>query len=330
MIPRRFHFVWIGASFGYTSYLAVATCAAQHPGSEIVVHHGVGLDNPKQSHWFDALRKLPNTSLRPIDPNERFSELPVAAEAIERVLDGVPTGYRAGVTNLLRLAILYREGGIYLDCDVVVVAPIDELLQVAGEAFVGEELVWKSDDERVRRNWSLDMIPSTLAFLSGDALARTQTFLLRGHPFLRGLQGKLVGAWGEHKLNNAVIAARARHPFIARALELAAQSDPSVRYGLGPMLINTAWNHGGGDGATRLPPPYLFPIPPSKSYMVFHGRPKPLAHETRVVHWCASNNLHAATRITPERIVADTTPSLYIECVRKALAGTSFANPYAK
>ena len=73
-------------------------------------------------------------------PGKLLARLPGAlAGAVQQ--GGVSLGsvpLRQNLSNLLRLALLYRYGGIYLDADVVVLRPLSDLRNAIGAQAVDD------------------------------------------------------------------------------------------------------------------------------------------------------------------------------------------------
>ncbi|KAK8765077.1 hypothetical protein V5799_032317 [Amblyomma americanum] len=108
---------------------AVESAARLHPGWTV---HLLSTSGGNATHkdtsgpFVDVLRSIPNVVLSYIKPVEEFQGTPLEA------------WYRSGVLNksshpvehladALRLAVLYKRGGVYLDLDVVVIRPLDSL-----------------------------------------------------------------------------------------------------------------------------------------------------------------------------------------------------------
>ena len=132
-------------------------------------------------------------------------------------------------SDLLRAAILYRQGGIYLDLDTVTVASLRPLLETG--PFVGSEfIVWPRAARHSRS-------PAVWArHLSLDALRRAS---LRAMP--RGWKGfRRVERFYVRGLNNAAMGACARAGLFSDYLHAMLAVPParlSEAYALGPDLL---------------------------------------------------------------------------------------------
>lgn len=279
VIPRNIHFVWSGPRFPAAFALAVHSAAAKHPGWGIVVHVG---EEPAGVPAWESLRKV--AEIRKIRPEELLGSVPGVGPRLVELHAAIAPTYHAGRSNLVRLAILVREGGWYLDFDTLTIGSLDGL-SAAHRAVVGEEWVWNHDEERVRDGYRLGMVPSSAAFGLSWALARA------GWPAGSSLESFLRSRWGRLELNNAVLACRSGDPWFVRLLELATQQDPSVRFALGPSLVNRAWREPGEAPLPhRMPPQAFYQFPPSQTNRYFAGGADTLPEEALILHWCSSNH----------------------------------------
>ncbi len=277
MIPTTIHFVWSGQRFPSAFALAVRSAAACHPGWRVVVHVG---DEPRGVPAWESLRGI--ADIRPIDPEALLGGVAEFGPRLVELHRAIAPQYHAGRSNLVRLAILATEGGWYLDFDTLTVGSFASLSR-AHDAVVGEEWVWKHDEARVAGGYRLSMVPSSLAFgiswLAARAGLSDQSALERG----------LRAVWGRPELNNAVLACAPGNPWFTRLLELATRQNPSVRFALGPALVNLGWREpAGAELPHRLPPAAFYQYPPSQTSRYFRGGPLPA--DALVLHWCSSNH----------------------------------------
>lgn len=113
-IPRLVHFVYGLATdpgdreFAYEHYLAVLAAATHIRPDAIHFHH----HHVPTGEWWE--RSAPLLTLRQI-------ELPTE-------ISGHPLSHAAHRADVVRLRVLLREGGIYLDMDVIALRSFDELL----------------------------------------------------------------------------------------------------------------------------------------------------------------------------------------------------------
>lgn len=279
VIPRNIHFVWSGNRFPTAFALAVHSAAAHHPEWKIVVHVG---EEPTGVPAWESLRSV--AEIRRIRAEELLDSVPGVGPRLVELHGAIAPQYHAGRSNLVRLAILVREGGWYLDFDTLTIASFEDL-SIAHSAIVGEEWVWNHDEERVRTGYRAGMLPSTLAFGLSWLLSRA------GVGADSGLERSLRDLWGRLELNNAVLACEPEEPWFRRLLELATLQDPSVRFALGPSLVNRAWREPGlAPLPTRMPPSAFYQFPPSQTNRYFGGGSRTLPLDAKILHWCSSNH----------------------------------------
>lgn len=110
MIPNNVHFIFFGfTEFAMIHYLAVKTALHVHKPNNVFVHY---TKQPENNPLWDEIAK--EVILRYVEPPESFMDVPLTSYQ-----------YKADIT---RLEILIREGGIYLDIDVLSLKPFGDLL----------------------------------------------------------------------------------------------------------------------------------------------------------------------------------------------------------
>ncbi|HNY29868.1 MAG TPA: glycosyltransferase [Fibrobacteria bacterium] len=288
MIPHKIHFVWSGKRFPLPFALAIRSARRVHPDWDIQLHIGTMPESP----WWDEVRDL--GTVRPLVPEALLESVQGIGTQLVDLHRAVPSDYPAGRSNLERLAILQAEGGWYLDCDTLCLSPLDAVA-TDGEV-VGEEWVWRHDQQRVTSGFHPVMIPSISAFSISWALARC------GVPSTSRLEAALRKAWGRLELNNAVLASPPDGPWIRRLLELALTQDPAVRFALGPGLVNLGWERPGNvSRPRRMGPQAFYQFPPSQTSRYFqHDSPLPAG--AVVLHWCSSNHRKMVQELTPQLV----------------------------
>src|SRR5262249_12879270 len=159
----------------------------------------------------------------------------------------------AARVNVLRMALLLLEGGVYLDTDTVTLADLAALGQ-GHAALCGEEhLVFPAGRA------------SPLSRLRPEALARMAVRdVLRRWP--NGYRGfRRIEHWFPKAVNNAVLGAEPGHPLvrelIARAVRLPS-ARRGVRYALGTHLLQEVVADYHGTDLCVLPPAAFFPLGP--------------------------------------------------------------------
>lgn len=281
-IPARGHFCWIGAKLPWAYVFAILSAAENSGLREITLHH---VDRLEPSAGLRALEHCPIVRLVHIDP---IACLTQAGEALG-LGDRLAAIYRAvGAPairiDVLRAAILYLQGGVYLDMDTVTRASLLPLLEVP--QFVGcERVVWPrfARTSRSPAVWC--------RALSLDLLRKAMRRLPDGWRLFRPAERFCYAA-----VNNAVMGAEAQSRFsaaILRAMAAMADGRWSLPYALGPDLLQDLV---GGFSATELKledPRVFYPLPPEISehwFRIGGGAPleEVLYPQTRVVHWYAS------------------------------------------
>jgi hypothetical protein len=278
-IPAVAHFIWFGEQLPWVHGLAIRSALMDGGFERAVLHHA---DDLSRTEVWPELEALPGFEARPIDLDAIFAA--AGGPKLRSIYAELEAP--AARANVLRAAILFAEGGVYLDLDTITVAPLDELREAHG-AFCGEEhLVWPAS---VRRSGDL---PSKLA-----SVARAG---------VRDLHRRLPGGWRRFRrvealypraVNNAVLGAEPGHPFVRRLLEgmiAVPASRRLVRFALGTHLLQDVVAHEREPDLAVLPPRVFFPLGPEISEHWFRvGRGAPpldevLSRDTKIVHWYAS------------------------------------------
>lgn len=296
VIPNTIHFVWSGKTFPSVFALAVHSAASANPGWKVVVHAAI---QPEGNPAWEGLSRV--AEIRSQDPEEILGGVAGYGTRLVELHRSIAPTYHAGRSNLVRLAILYAEGGWYLDFDTLTAGSLHALSQ-SERAVVGEELVWKDDELRVAQGFGLAMVPSSLAFGVSWLLARI------GLSDRSVIERSLRALWSKAELNNAVLACEPGHPWFGRLIELACEQDPSIRFALGPALVNRAWREPGhAPRPRRMAPGAFYQFPPSQTCRYFRGGILPA--EALVLHWCSSNHKKLIPQLGPDWIAKNASSS---------------------
>ena len=305
-IPARLHFCWIGTSLPWAYTFALMSAAERSEIPEIILHH---TDALQDSAALRALRASPVVKLRRIDAHAclaragRTLGLEGALEALYDRLDRSVT--RADV---LRVGILFVEGGIYLDLDTVTVR---SLLPLTGlRNFVGAEfIVWPS---AARDSRSAIVLGRHLLL---DLMRKVLKRLPRGWKAFRRIEGLYPLS-----INNAVIGAEQGSTLLADYLRSMTRLPPDQQkrlYTLGPRLLQeVASRYGEADLAVQ-EPHIFYPLAPEISEHWFRivrrvRLREALPAETRVVHWYASiRSRDFLSQITPDFVRKNRERQLY-------------------
>jgi hypothetical protein len=311
-IPTRIHFCWIGPVLPWAYVFAVLSAAAQGNMDEVVLHHTDALqDGPELA----ALRHAPSVRLNHIDPAALLGQ----AEAQLALLGGLTSLYNQLKSpvmraDVLRAAILYLEGGVYLDMDTITVAALRPLL--SSIPFIGaERIVWPHWVRLSRspfvwaRHLALDVLRTIWRLVPGG---------WRGFHFIEG--------WYVNGVNNAIMGSPPGAPLFAAylrsmaALPVARLGEP---YALGPDMLQALIIGLPPEALTIHKPEVFYPFAPEISAHWFRPTSNPkldlaLKPETRIVHWYASvRSKPYVAVITPVR--AHRHDQLYSALVCRAL-----------
>jgi hypothetical protein len=245
----------------------------------VVVHHTDSIS----SEWWPLARDLPGVEVLRLEPEELLERVDErAGELIDlfRLLRS-PTAR----SNVLRAAMLFTEGGVYLDFDTVTIRPLAPLLEEAG-AFCGAE------------RWAFPAHPER----SRDPRQLTAAWTRTG---ARDLMRRLPGGWRWFRqveglypvaVNNAVMGCRARHPLLRELLTRMVETPERQRqdrHALGTHLLQQTIAGYRGNDLIIHPPEVFYPLGPEICEHWFrHSRARLsqfIAPTTRVVHWYASS-----------------------------------------
>jgi hypothetical protein len=286
-IPKRFCFIWFGREFPLFAELAIRSALVQHPDGLAVLWHGPELSSEAR----ERLQALPRTTLALVEEETLFHRL---QDAVTDTLDVArlrdiwrELASPAARANLVRLIVLFLEGGVYLDTDTLTLRPLDPLLQAAG--FCGlEHILWP---KQRMSPWSF------YYWLGGPALMFLR-WVLSALPYGYRVQQTLL-RWYSRAENNAVLAARPRHPALLYALRSASLLPREVwrtRFRLGTHLLQETLSQlGDSSEFERHAPGCFYPVGPVTSSHYFRRyRDVRLVCEELgvsrafVVHWYAS------------------------------------------
>jgi len=330
MIPNRLIFIWFGRAFPYGNLLALRSARRWFAPQEILLI----ADDP------DALRatlegEAPDVSgwpeLRLMEADSGwFDGLPHNAGAIAREVFGGKTS-PATKANLIRLAALYKLGGVYLDFDTITLggASRDPRALLTRSGFCGAEPLALPADLMGSKNplrWAL----------AGWRLAKRQALanLPGGWRFFRMIEGLYPAA-----PNNAVLGTVAGHPFLDLCFRLMTElpeSERFKRFRLGTHLLQRAalryrpspgpkdWTgHVGAPLAFDvLPPAHFYPLGPEIATHWF----KPgtaarlddmLRPETTIVHWYNSVEVRLGGKALTRAWVEAHADTAFAELVRR-------------
>jgi hypothetical protein len=298
--PLRLHFVWTGSRFPYHCRLAVESALVAMPDAEVDLHL-IG-PRPEGDH-LRVVARHPRVVIHDVDLAAMFEGCPFGPSPYLSLVGRLRGP--AALSNLVRLAVLHRFGGVYLDTDVLVLRGLHDP-RMHG-AFVGREWVWASNRARIEGTWSWSDRAKAIPWAVGSATSRLDVRLAAG----RFRAADRVDLVRRHRLqvNNAVIGAPKESAFVEAALVAALDVDPSKRFALGPSLL---------DDIARavplsvhvVPPSRFYAVPPGQSFRLFGDRHVVIPVDAQVMHYVASNHrkLLDSLEIDDPRFARDTAP----------------------
>jgi Glycosyltransferase sugar-binding region containing DXD motif len=281
-IPACVHFCWIGPRLPWAYVFAVLSAAERGGLPEIILHHTDALDEGAE---LDALSNAAGVTLHRVDPVAYLTETGDALGAGDRLASLY--GRIAGPvmrSDILRAAILFRQGGIYLDMDTVTVASLRPLLDAA--QFVGcEYIVWP---QFVRPSRSPVLWGRSLIL---DLMRKAMRRSKNGWKYFRRVE-----RFYYRGVNNAVMGAEPNSSLITRYLQAMLTVTPErlqQAYSIGPELLQEMVDQGGLADLVVHDPQVFYPLSPEISEHWFRMRntvrlDAVLSAKTRVVHWYAS------------------------------------------
>lgn len=281
-IPAKAHFCWIGATLPWAYVFAILSAAEHSDLHQIVLHHTDTLEDRPETR---AVMNAPGVQLSHIDPVALLRQAgrkhglgEALAATYQRLESPVAR------SDMLRCAILYLQGGIYLDMDTITIQSLLPLLEA--RQFVGaEHIVWPGF---VRASYSPALWARSLGL---GLLRKPMRYVANGWKLF-----KYVEHLYYHGINGAVMGAEANAPlltdylFAIAAVPSRQQAQPNA---LGPNLLQKIIADGDYDDLVIHPPDVFYPMPPEISEHWFRFRPEVdldavLKAESRVVHWYAS------------------------------------------
>lgn len=282
-IPLHLHFIWIGPELPWFAKLAIGSAMRRVPGARVSLW--ATHDLTRDEH-VAALRADERFELCRLDERSLFDDAPSSLP-----LDLLVAQYRnltepAARSNIARLILLARFGGIYLDTDTTTLRDLTPLCSLG--AFCGlEHVVWPMSLQNLL---SYRLFGGRVRSVVRRACASVPHGERAFAPLSR---------WYCTAANNAVLGFAQGHNFVLAALKRVAELSPEERgrrYRLGTYLLQEMLEkQAERDGVTLLSPPHFYPLGPVISRQYFHARSdvssavaaivKP---ETYLIHWYAS------------------------------------------
>ena len=309
-IPAVAHFCWIGPRLSWASVFALLSAAECGDLSEVILHHTDVLEDGPE---LRALTEARGVRLSRIDPSDVLAQTDQALGTG----DGLQKMYarlKAPVvrSDILRSAVLFNRGGVYLDLDTITTRSLRPLFEAP--FFLGwEYVVWPQAirDRRTPALW--------LRQIGLDVLRKVMRSAPGGWRAFRVVQGLYF-----RNVNNAVMGAEAGAPLLAaylRAMIAVPPERQALPYALGPDLLQAVVEEAPPASLVLHPPEIFSPLAPEISEHWFRiGRLGPvealLSEQTRVVHWYASVRTRAlVAHISPAYVQKNRRCQLYSHLV---------------
>lgn len=286
MIPATAHFVWIGREFSWLSWAAIASAASRGGFERVLLYHTDDLEHAPEFRAVKELERVQVVRLDPIATVEGFG----GARLVDR--------YRrlrtpSAQSNVLRLGLLEREGGVYLDLDTLTVRDMTPLRKHVA-FFCGTERVAFSSGVRRSKN--------PLLWARAQGLSAVRDLVRRSNDGVRWF--RRIERYYALGANNAVLGATPGAAFLHELRErmLALSADESRRrFALGTTLLQSALAEAPPTNGVVHEPAVFYPLGPEISRHWFRAKSRVrleevVSPETHVVHWYASV---ANRRITP-------------------------------
>ncbi|WP_297367731.1 glycosyltransferase [Acidocella sp.] len=298
-IPRLAHFCWIGSRLPWAYGISLLSAAARGGVDEAILHH---TDELEDGPVMEALRADHAIRLSRIEPRVLLAEVGAelgVGDALWAIYKDISSP--AILSDILRAAILYRHGGIYLDVDTVTVAPFTPLL--GARQFIGvERIVWPY---WVKSSRSPLVWGRTLAL---DLMRKAMRVLPEGWRVYRHVEGAYYRG-----INGAIMGGDPKAPLFEIYLRhmVAMPADKrNTPNALGPDLLQELIGNGLVPELVVYDPEYFYPIGPEISEHWFRpcrNAPQALMTvikpQTIVVHWYGSVRTKPyVAKIAPEYI----------------------------
>jgi hypothetical protein len=260
----------------------------------VILHHS---DDLSDCVWWNELGALPNFESRRLEPTGLLARCPRGPELIQLYAELETPAAKA---NMIRAALLYLEGGTYLDTDTVTLASFERLLAPGG-VFCGEE--------RINRPYAL-RVSRALKVVIPMFVRRVVRSALREAP--RG--------WKAFRRIERFYPAAVNHPFIANLMDRMVELPPErrkIRYALGTHLLQQAVAAYGGSDLRIMTPHMFYPLGPEISIHWFRKTRRArvsevVCPETILVHWYASVRTGSIVpAIDPEYVKARSRTQLF-------------------
>lgn len=134
MIPKVAHFIWIGESLDWPYLYSLASAYDVGEFNKVILHHTDKLDDEPVLIFKKC---YPYVVFNQLQVDELFLKVDGKGNALLELYDKLLTC--SAKSNLIRFALLYVYGGVYLDLDTITLKPFDSSFYNT-KGFFGKEL----------------------------------------------------------------------------------------------------------------------------------------------------------------------------------------------
>ena len=309
-IPPCVHFCWIGPRLPWAYVFAILSAAERSQMRDVILHHTDPLEDGPQLRALKSAARVQLVRIEPLAYLTPIAERLGLEDRLAELYQSISSPLMR--SDILRVAILYRQGGIYLDLDTITTASLLPLLDL--QVFVASEfIVWPHFvlNSRSPVLWA--------RVITLDLLRKLLRAIPQGWRFFRRIEKFYFRG-----VNSAIMGAEANAPLLAAYLCAMVQLSPERKlqpYALGPDLLQEIVDRAPGDGLTIQEPQVFAPLGPEISEHWFRHSANPclnevLYPETRLVHWYASvHGRSGVAQISPDYVNAHRANQLYAALV---------------
>lgn len=283
-IPNVYRFLWSGADFPGLYATAITSVLAVDPGARVTVHCFGG--RPRSAE-FDLATDDPRVEVIDTEPTVVFAKLPAHLSRVTDSYRVLPASAASARSNLLRYAILYLDGGYYLDFDTITLRPLRSVSEA--QCFIGAERVWTLDEPRVAGDKRVLRSMGALGWLGIWLVKRTDAAVFRGRMRSAARTARFNRRFTTVQPNNAVIGAAPGAEFLDRVLRGVSGANPFVRYSTGPTLVARVARTS-PHLVQVLPPDVFYQVEPAESFRYFTDATLRLHPAAAVIHYVGSNS----------------------------------------
>lgn len=218
----------------------------------VVLHHS---DDLRTAPWMGEAMKIPGFTERQIDEPPLFRAFGGDGDVLLAVYNDLQKPEVR--CNMLRVAILAAQGGVYLDMDTITIASFEDIL-CDGGAFYGRERV--VFPRAIRDSRRPDIWAGALARHAFRDVCRRRR---DGWRLFRRVEHRYPLA-----ANNAVLGGEAEHPFLTgllRRMIAMPAARRRIRFSLGNYLLQDAADACIDPAVRALPTETFFPVGPEIS-----------------------------------------------------------------